>query len=656
MRISACVITKNEEKNLERCLESIRSAASEIIVVDTGSTDGTVELAKNLGARVYYFAWTDDFSAARNYAISKAKGKWIIFLDADEYFTRESSKVLRNVIEQAEDFQADFITSSLTNYNSDSNQLQTVVRTVRIFKKHPHIYYTGKIHEMVDRHDRRRRVTEATKVTFIIHTGYTPCIVRDKQKSERNKALLFSELAAKPTDSTIHFYLSDAFMGEENYEQVISYARKAIEYNNNFIASLQPKAYLNIISALIKSKANYSELRCVLDEAIEKFPDLPDFYYWRAETNAIAGRNQDALFDYILGMEKLDASVNAETAVVFTLEKRLLDMGVLYYKTKQAEKCLKTLIECLKHDKYNFHALNFVVKILLKYETLASVQAFLDQLYDRKQLKDELYLLKAALLNQNPLLAKYYYNQIDESEKVFLRRQNATISLLEHDYDNAAVGFEEAVLCKQDKKTILLGIAAAIIADREDCLSVIAQAGGEDTELFARQLVETPPLEDLNKDLFFEFVQECLAAGIFNALNGKLPFLADVHFIKAIAEIAYSGEAYKEAAELYFQSIQMQKEMTEEESAALLYKMGACMYYLHNYEAAVQFMKDANSIKSDYYRTYEIGIDACRSIENWVDMAFFAKEGCKHFPESPFMVSALAEVTDNVNKAMKIGV
>ena len=86
IRISACVIVKNEEKNIASWLAGIGEIADEKIVVDTGSTDRTKALAAQYGAAVYDYPWENDFSAPRNYAISRATGDWIIFLDADEAF------------------------------------------------------------------------------------------------------------------------------------------------------------------------------------------------------------------------------------------------------------------------------------------------------------------------------------------------------------------------------------------------------------------------------------------------------------------------------------------------------------------------------------------------------------------------------------------
>ena len=97
-KISACTIAKNEEKNIGRWVENVRSFADEIIVVDTGSEDQTREIAKAAGAALYEFAWCDDFAAAKNFALDWCHGDWVAFLDADEYFDKKSQQKLRVLI------------------------------------------------------------------------------------------------------------------------------------------------------------------------------------------------------------------------------------------------------------------------------------------------------------------------------------------------------------------------------------------------------------------------------------------------------------------------------------------------------------------------------------------------------------------------------
>ena len=100
LRISACVIAKNEAANLGRWLASVQPIADEMIVVDTGSTDATADIARQGGARVYAFAWCDDFSAAKNFALDQATGDWVLFLDADEFFAKGSIPRVRPLLER----------------------------------------------------------------------------------------------------------------------------------------------------------------------------------------------------------------------------------------------------------------------------------------------------------------------------------------------------------------------------------------------------------------------------------------------------------------------------------------------------------------------------------------------------------------------------
>src|SRR5579863_9386494 len=96
MSLSLCMIVKNEETKIERAINSAQGLVNETIIVDTGSTDGTKDKAKALGAQVYNFKWADDFSSARNFSISKAEMDWVLVLDADEYLETKE-----NVIQEA---------------------------------------------------------------------------------------------------------------------------------------------------------------------------------------------------------------------------------------------------------------------------------------------------------------------------------------------------------------------------------------------------------------------------------------------------------------------------------------------------------------------------------------------------------------------------
>ena len=96
-RLTLSMIVKNEEKYLEGCLESVKNVADEIVIVDTGSEDSTLDIAERYGAKIYHFEWIDDFSAARNFALSKSTGDWILYLDADERLSKDSVEEVKSI-------------------------------------------------------------------------------------------------------------------------------------------------------------------------------------------------------------------------------------------------------------------------------------------------------------------------------------------------------------------------------------------------------------------------------------------------------------------------------------------------------------------------------------------------------------------------------
>jgi glycosyltransferase involved in cell wall biosynthesis len=145
--LSLCMIVKNEERNLARCLDSVHGLAGEIVVVDTGSTDGTPALAANYGAEVIPFDFTMvDFAAARNRALERASGQWILMLDADETLDSAGAEAIKRLV--ASDENAGYFLER-HNHSSDSESPFTDY-VVRLFPNRPDHRYRGRVHETVD--------------------------------------------------------------------------------------------------------------------------------------------------------------------------------------------------------------------------------------------------------------------------------------------------------------------------------------------------------------------------------------------------------------------------------------------------------------------------------------------------------------------------
>lgn len=167
--LSLCLIVKNERDNLPRCLASIKPYVDEIIVVDTGSEDGTPEIAAKYGAKVRYFEWCDDFAAARNYAISQASGDWILMPDADEELVIESEDFINQITSQP-----DVIAYEIAL--TEANDLRrTPAYLIRVLRNLPDIKYIGRFHEQPRYRNQciSRNQSRSLESVKILHYGYT---------------------------------------------------------------------------------------------------------------------------------------------------------------------------------------------------------------------------------------------------------------------------------------------------------------------------------------------------------------------------------------------------------------------------------------------------------------------------------------------------
>lgn len=188
--ISVCIITKNEQENIERCLKSLMPYEMEIIVVDTGSTDNTKDIVQRYTDKVFDFEWCDDFAAAKNFAISKTSNDYIIMLDSDEYIDKfEESELIRTIGNNSDKVGRIQIKNVFKKTDPCKESREWVSR---IFNKKSY-HYEGRIHEQIVRYDGKQYDTFQAPVT-IIHTGYDLTEKEKKAKAKRNISLLEKEL------------------------------------------------------------------------------------------------------------------------------------------------------------------------------------------------------------------------------------------------------------------------------------------------------------------------------------------------------------------------------------------------------------------------------------------------------------------------------
>lgn len=222
--ISLCMIVKDEEKHLPHCLRSVQSLVDEVVVVDTGSTDGTVEVAGNAGAKVFHFEWTGDFSAARNESLRHASGDWVLWLDADERLSLDDPHYLRRL---ASEGGADAFGVPIRNHKLTGEV--DFHHAIRFFRRLPGVQFEKKVHEHVDRHFLRPGRTLA-KATFVIeHLGYAAEESIIQVKLERNLQLLEELRSENPNDGFVNYYLALTYMGLNRMQESFEAVRRALD-------------------------------------------------------------------------------------------------------------------------------------------------------------------------------------------------------------------------------------------------------------------------------------------------------------------------------------------------------------------------------------------------------------------------------------------
>jgi glycosyltransferase involved in cell wall biosynthesis len=252
IQLSACLIVKNEAMLLSRCLESIRSFVDEIIVVDTGSDDRTVEIARSYGAQVYHFAWVDDFSAARNESLRHAKGDWILYIDADETIDAVNATRIRQVITR-KDITAVTVRQCIPQQGGN---IATAFYSeyCRLFRRHPAIRFEGRIHEQILPAIERQSGKVLRTDIVIHHWAYAASGEKKQRRAERNLRYLLIELDRVPDDPFVHFNLGMTYRELGQREAAIRSFHNALNKDDGRIKrELIGHAHLNLAKLYLES-------------------------------------------------------------------------------------------------------------------------------------------------------------------------------------------------------------------------------------------------------------------------------------------------------------------------------------------------------------------------------------------------------------------
>ncbi len=425
VRISQCMIVKNEERNIQRALSWGKNVIWEQIVVDTGSTDRTVELAKAMGAKVYHFSWIDDFAAAKNYAISKASGDWIAFLDADEYLMEEWVSKMPELLQRLES-SCYAIRSPLVNLQASSVTL--VARHCRIFRRMPGLGYRGAIHEYLVLEGRsidEEHLYDTAEEFPVFHTGYTDQEIREKKKKERNIRILKKELEKNPGAYHIMGYLGDDyFHDKEQTGEAESWYRKAIACMPMKLSEGDERSaltFINLLLFLVQKDMEEEKILEIYRLARQRVP-------WVYDIDHILGRYylgkaniEKVVYHFEKGLQV--AEQYGDSAYGIYMMKDIVGiwevLAKCYYQLGELKAAMRYCVELLGTDNRQFDILILLMR-LLNGEKMDEVLKFLGRLYNIKEPFDRIFLLRAAVRLQAGGLIQELKKECTREELAYL--------------------------------------------------------------------------------------------------------------------------------------------------------------------------------------------------------------------------------------------
>lgn len=299
--ISVCIIAKNEEARIEKCLSSVRPYGFEIVVVDTGSTDRTREIASKYADKLLDFAWCDDFSAARNFSLQAASNNWIFMLDCDEWIERID-------VEELNYFRKHHAESvgavSRENLVTEDGRyvLNNTDYTERFFNR-KHYRYAGIIHEQL-RPVRGSDFPCLLLHTTIRHTGYDMTEEERMAKGRRNLTLLHRQLEQEPENPYVYYQLGKGCEIIEDYEAACEWYGKGLYFD------LDPS--LAYVQAMVVSYGN-ALLRTGHAETALGFEQIYDAFATNADFTYLMGRVYEANGLYAKAIEQFHKATTYDT-------------------------------------------------------------------------------------------------------------------------------------------------------------------------------------------------------------------------------------------------------------------------------------------------------------------------------------------------------
>ncbi|MCM3750202.1 glycosyltransferase [Paenibacillus pasadenensis] len=429
MLLSLCMIVKNEQEVLERCLESVKNVVDEIIILDTGSTDRTKEIALSYTSHFLEFEWIKDFSAARNESIRNASGKWILVLDADEYFAPEEGARLRSFLETVEPSPLHVFSINVINFVGKSLEqgMITSGEVPRLFPNFQGIHFQRPIHEQL--HSNQGELTSSLAPISIFHTGYLKDRVEQKSKLERN-AELFTQLKKNTGFSAYDYYtLGNECSVAGDSKKAIYYYERAIKKQNQPLSSSWYSHCLISLTLGYLNQHRFYDAWEIIESKLLYWKDYPEYRFLKANMLHYLGFTNEAREGYEEAIAT--ASIKATDSVKFWIESAdfastipMRKLVSIFESQENWEKAVYYLTNLLKQDLHDYSALRSLLKILLRFDDVASITSLLDRIYDSTNNRHQYILFRSSLAVYDQNLTQFYFERLSINNEKALSQED----------------------------------------------------------------------------------------------------------------------------------------------------------------------------------------------------------------------------------------
>lgn len=338
--LSVCFIVKNEEAMIGQAIESIKDVANQIVVVDTGSSDKTLEIIKRYNCDIFSIEWKDNFSLARNFSISKAKYSHILILDADERV--QNPNVLKELIDNSSDEIGGYILE-LTSISEKENNVNNkfISNLLRIIQNNPNIYFEGVIHEQVISSILKCDLKLDLCEVQILHLGYNLSSDQMLAKQQRNLQLLTNALNKSPDDAYLLYQISKTYLSLGNLDSAAQMINLALTNTNstsfNRPQSLNYASYIALCQHKIDLASKYAQ------ESLLLIPDQVFALFLLGELSLVKSNFKDAL-NYFSRIEEVEQNKNILAKIYgeyyLSPEQLQYRIGRSYMGLKQYDKAL----------------------------------------------------------------------------------------------------------------------------------------------------------------------------------------------------------------------------------------------------------------------------------------------------------------------------